>query len=331
MLAARRVATESGCGFKVECKLSYSLAEVNASALSQGRDDATRVRERRAARQKCLGWANKGINLTHGFGVGEGTGTLETGGWCLDARAAPRTPCRGGSWCTVNLPNQMSYDLPPGHLAADSVVIRLLVGVLSICDDGRECFGRPGWESGCSCSVMRSLSVLDLGAGVGQYGRALLSKSSRHRYRGLDGAGNVEEVTDGFVRFADLTKPLATPRADWVLSTEVGEHIPTPLEPAFVRNLHAHACRGIILSWAVPGKWGIGHTNTHTPSYLAHIFQELGYLLDVNATSYLRWRHGRAHAVVDERRNVSQPWKWLRSAQVFRRITPFRSPECTLE
>jgi hypothetical protein len=61
---------------------------------------------------------------------------------------------------------------------------------------------------------------------------------------GFDGAGNVEEVTGGFVRFADLSLPLQMPRADWVVALEVGEHIPSAFEPTFVRNLHAHNCRG---------------------------------------------------------------------------------------
>ena len=71
---------------------------------------------------------------------------------------------------------------------------------------------------------------MDLGAGLGHYGMALLEKDSRHRYQGYDGAGNIEEFTDRMVRYADLSLPLSLDRADWVLSMETGEHIPLDKE-----------------------------------------------------------------------------------------------------
>ena len=37
--------------------------------------------------------------------------------------------------------------------------------------------------------------------------------------------------------------------SDWVLSLEVGEHVPSRYEDMYLRNLHAHNCKGIILSW----------------------------------------------------------------------------------
>lgn len=93
-------------------------------------------------------------------------------------------------------------------------------------------------------------SMNDFGAGVGQYGHALRARSESIRWRGYDGAGNVEEVTRGFVRFFDLSLPMSLPRADWVLSLEVGEHLPHALEPTYLRNIHAHNCKGVIISWA---------------------------------------------------------------------------------
>ena len=51
-------------------------------------------------------------------------------------------------------------------------------------------------------------------------------------------------------------------RADWVLSLEVGEHVPPAHEMMYLRNLHAHACQGLVLSWAYLGKYGVGHVNT---------------------------------------------------------------------
>jgi len=94
-------------------------------------------------------------------------------------------------------------------------------------------------------------TINDMGAGIGQYGHALLAKHPQAHYTGYDGAGNVEEFTHGFLNYFDLTLPLNLPVADWVLSLEVGEHIPHEHEHMMVRNLHAHNTKGILLSWAV--------------------------------------------------------------------------------
>ena len=58
----------------------------------------------------------------------------------------------------------------------------------------------------------------------------MLEIDNRHRYAGYDGAGNVEKWTRSFVRFADMTVPFDMPRAHWVLSSEVGEHVPNERE-----------------------------------------------------------------------------------------------------
>ena len=49
-------------------------------------------------------------------------------------------------------------------------------------------------------------------------------------YAAYDGAGNVEEYTNGFVRYVDLTLPLHLGVSEWVLSLEVGEHVPSEFE-----------------------------------------------------------------------------------------------------
>ncbi len=38
------------------------------------------------------------------------------------------------------------------------------------------------------------------------------------------------QVSGGFLRFVDFTQPLCLPRADWVISLEVGEHVPAAQE-----------------------------------------------------------------------------------------------------
>ena len=58
--------------------------------------------------------------------------------------------------------------------------------------------------------VGTSVTVLDLGAGIGQYGTFFRSHAaaSHINYIALDGAENIEESTKGLVRFADLTDGL---------------------------------------------------------------------------------------------------------------------------
>lgn len=56
------------------------------------------------------------------------------------------------------------------------------------------------------------------------------------------------------VKFLDLTAPQYGLAAyDWVISVEVGEHIPAKFQNIYLDNLVRHAREGIVLSWAVPG------------------------------------------------------------------------------
>ena len=107
-------------------------------------------------------------------------------------------------------------------------------------------------------------------------------------WRGFDGAGNVEEVTNGFVRYFDLTVPLSLPRTDWVMSLEVGEHLHHAAERMFFRNLHVHNRHGVIISWAGLGQAGVAHINNHDEAYVRARFEEMGYSLDANLTYTLR-------------------------------------------
>ena len=112
------------------------------------------------------------------------------------------------------------------------------------------------------------------------------------------------------------------------VSLEVGEHIPSEHEMMVVRNLHAMNCRGIVLSWAQLGKWGVGHVNTHRSSYLIETFTAIGYRFAVNTTDELQ--RNRPKGNVNLRlRNVSQPWFWLKSVLVFERIVPLQGQGCT--
>lgn len=171
----------------------------------------------------------------------------------------------------IPLPRNQSYHLPKPHVKPDALVAAALLKL-----------ARRG-----------AASVNDFGAGVGQYGRTLLSLDPKVRYRAYDGAGDVWASTAGFVHWFDLTRPLSLPRADWVLSLEVGEHIPAEREAVVLRNIHAHNCRGVILSWAELGQAGTHHVNNHGAPYLIQRFTDLGYRLDVAQTMLLRGTPGQ--------------------------------------
>ena len=260
--------------------------------------------------------------------LGLDSGLQVTGGWCLDTKRSP-----ADAFSSVNLPNGQSYFLPKPHVAADVGIVAFLHDLLS----------------------PRFLSVSDFGAGVGQYGRALLSKNSHHRWMGHDAAGNIEEATGGFVKYFDLSMPLSLPRTDWVMSFEVGEHVPPAQEMMVVRNLHAHNCRGIILSWAYLRKAGWTRQQSR-PTILSAAVLGIGLSGQRGALSALRANRTKAHfargiqTLADRGnrslanastaasaavwmkalryRNVSQRWFWLR-ATVPERITPLRTASCT--
>ena len=185
-----------------------------------------------------------------------GRSRLATGGWCLKESRRRLAPCGStvDRWvvsesygavstgpCWAELPGGQSYAVPPEHKTADPGLIHVLDQLLS---------------SGAATSV------LDIGSGVGQYGRALLARNSSHRWTGCD-APDASRASGGFVRACDVTEPLwnTLPTADWVISLEVAEHIPRAKEASYLRNLHMLNCLGLIVSWATPGQGGTGHIN----------------------------------------------------------------------
>ena len=199
------------------------------------------------------------------------TVVLKHGGWCLSKPVDSRPVNHRHSGGLVSLPHNQTFALPRGHYVADGGLVAGLAEML----------------------LANSESIIDFGAGVGEYGHALKAIDARIEWRGYDGAGNVEDYTHGFVRFVDLTMPLSLPKADWVLSLEVGEHIPKKFEGMYFRNLHAHSCRDVVGSWAPPGQVGTGHVNLLNRSYVLQRFAELGYKADASLLHKLvTGRHG---------------------------------------
>ena len=253
------------CGFRTgrECPLPFNISELRAAVAIPARQSDMEEREAMAERECTASWKQYSGNKQQ----------LE---WSLSARG---NATRGG-WCLVSRTARRKTALPLGHHAAD-----------------------PRFVERFRALVPPSSSILDLGAGVGQFGRALLRQDARYKYRGYDGAPNVREYTDGFVRFVDLTMPAALPSADWVVSMEVGEHLDRAHEMAYFRNLHLHNRKGVVISWAGLDQGGHGHRNTHDEQYVAAVFESLSYRLNRTATRLIRGEshRGRRRTLVLER------------------------------
>ena len=261
--------TDCACGClesKVtSCERRYTLADVDKSAnvviTHEIRDymDFALQERRRASQISCV------ASDDHYLGVSHHT---SSGGYCLDAflRLTQEQGMDRGH-VTIPYPNR-AIPVPKGHGRADPVMTNLLAEFIE-----RE--------------QIRTIS--DFGAGLGQYGMDLeLLFPDSLIYRGYDGAGDVEVYTQGFLKFFDLTIPLNLPVTDWVMSFEVGEHVPADMEGMVIRNLHAHNCRGVLLSWGIPGQGGLNHINLHDSQYLIDIFQGLGYEHDEAITGHFR-------------------------------------------
>ena len=257
----------SFCGFSSDCAPNYLPEALNISvsawALCNSTHNSHEFEKRwRRAKSACT-------NNTQG--------KKGTGGFCLPRLERGDPPhVSAGQVRLVDLPNNQSFLLPynptfesTNYVEADGRVIAVLAAL-------------------ASTSSHHGLFLNDFGAGVGQYGRKLLAMRPQTQYRGYDAAGNVNEWTRGFVRWFDLTIPLSLARAQWVLSLEVGEHVPHKFEGHFLRNVHAHNCAGVILSWARLGQTGAQHINNHKEEYLRVRMHDLGYFVNETLTNRLR-------------------------------------------
>lgn len=130
------------------------------------------------------------------------------------------------------------------------------------------------------------ITVIDIGAGVGQYGCFFRSQNAQLDWRGYDGAENVESFTSGWVKWIDVTDvsfDTITPPgfvADWVMSLEVGEHISSNATESMIDLLHKYNKNGVVLSWAVPGQDGHSHINLKPNSEVVAMMAKRGYSQD---------------------------------------------------
>lgn len=143
-------------------------------------------------------------------------------------------------------------------------------------------------------NVFSGHTVIDLGAGLGHYGNLFRQNPNVKGWVGFDGAMNVQDQTNGLVKFMDLTQPHAADErpcvaADWVLSLEVAEHIPVVHTDAYLRNVRCHARFGAVISWARPEQTGgLGHVNTRTESNAIAAVERWGFKVDWELTNAAR-------------------------------------------
>jgi len=171
-------------------------------------------------------------------------------------------------------------------------------------------------------TLFANQSVVDLGCGLGAYGRFFAENAPSVQWLGLDGSEEVDLATNGTVRFVDLSEGWPPDLArrgpwDWAMSIEVAEHVPVRGEATFMHNLIAHARAGLVLSWAPPLRHGHHHVNCQPERYVTCVLEQLGWSADVRTRDALRDTiHGHKLGTVLSRRLCS----WLKDTiMVFRR------------
>lgn len=135
--------------------------------------------------------------------------------------------------------------------------------------------------------LLKGYAVADFGCGNGFYTKHL--KNNNIECDGFDGNPKTVEITNGVCQILDLSKDInLNKKYDYILSLEVGEHIPSEFEETFINNIHKNNTEGVILSWAIEGQVGVGHVNCRNNDYIKNIFDNLGYVNDLEIESKLR-------------------------------------------
>jgi len=153
----------------------------------------------------------------------------------------------------------------------------------------------PGLWRALTATIPAGATVVDCGAGLGRYVRALLAAG--YRACGVDGIPGVYRLSDGLVYELDLSIP-APPDvwpspAQWAMSIEVGEHVPADRADQFCDNVAAVGRVGLIVSWAVPGQRGRNHVNCQPPAWVTSQFARRGWQVDAAKTAAAREIAGR--------------------------------------
>ena len=151
-------------------------------------------------------------------------------------------------------------------------------------DEEGHCFDQP------LCEVIKEITknktLLDLGCGTGAYTKEL--QQTCNSAKGYDGNPNTLKISNGLCEVADLTEKQNFDQVDWVLSLEVGEHVPKESEDILLDNICSHSNKGVILSWAIPNQPGDGHINCQSNEYVINKMLDKGFSIDLDLTHKLR-------------------------------------------
>lgn len=147
--------------------------------------------------------------------------------------------------------------------------------------------------------IPQTTSVIDIGAGVGHYLKALREHGYSGKLIGVDGSPQIDRLSDGLVQELDITKPAdCVPyfgSAQWGLFIEVGEHISPIYEQVVINNVSKIPEGYLVITWAIPNQRGRGHVNCRTPFYVASQFSKRNWGVDEEMTV-------RAHQAIGGRR-----------------------------
>lgn len=138
--------------------------------------------------------------------------------------------------------------------------------------------------------VKQAKTVLDLGCGNGGYTRYLQSRG--FTCLGVDGNPNTKEFGRDLL-IADLTSIIHFGSFDWVVSLEVGEHIPKEYQDTFLDNIDYNNKDGVILSWSIPEFGGDGHVNSLPNERVIELLTNRGYTYHQLGSMHLRSKCAR--------------------------------------
>lgn len=130
-------------------------------------------------------------------------------------------------------------------------------------------------------------TIADLGCGLGNYTKVLNNETTK--CDGFDGNPNTKQLTNNLCNILDLSNRFSFDEPyDWVLSLEVGEHLPQQFEQTFIDNICSNNKYGIVLSWALKGQGGKGHFNEQNNDYVINKIEHEGFVYDEVVSSRLR-------------------------------------------
>lgn len=142
--------------------------------------------------------------------------------------------------------------------------------------------------------------VASFGDGPGIYKQELLKLNEVSSYDAFDGAPFTEKTTEGRCQFLDLSVPVyhLDDKYDWIISTEVAEHIPKKFEKNYLDNLARYAKEGVIMSWAKLGQGGHSHVNNQDLSYVKEQMSQRGLHLSQKLSDEIK-RHTKLGWLTD--------------------------------